>query len=218
MLAKMLGESRRRALTNNDLLIAGVLTAVPLLLIARQPDLGTAVTLLPILLVVAYVAGMPMQYLGALALVAVARRAGRLPVRPAGLPARAHLHLPRSGAGRPWRRLSADSGPHHRRLGRRVGQGLHAGHAGPAALPARRAQRLHLLGARRGAGVRRRARRPRALPVRDHARARCGPAGQGPARRLSGPGRAGRRSRSRSSTTSPCRRVWRRSRDSRCRS
>ena len=70
MLAKMLGESRRGALTNNDLLIAGVLAAVPLLLIARQPDLGTAVTLLPILVVVAFVAGMPVRYLAVLALVA----------------------------------------------------------------------------------------------------------------------------------------------------
>ena len=47
MLAKMLGESRRPALTNNDLLIAAGLTALPFVLIARQPDLGTAVTLLP---------------------------------------------------------------------------------------------------------------------------------------------------------------------------
>jgi rod shape determining protein RodA len=70
VLAKMLGESQRRALTNNDLLFAGVLTAVPLLLIARQPDLGTAVTLIPILLVITYVAGMPVRYLGILALVA----------------------------------------------------------------------------------------------------------------------------------------------------
>ena len=88
------------------------------------------------------------------------------------------------------RRLPADPGAHHRRLRRRVGQGLHAGHAGPAALPAGRAQRLHLLGAGRGAGVRRRARRARAVPVRDHARARRGPAGQGPPRRVSGAGRA----------------------------
>ena len=36
---------------------------MPFLIIARQPDLGTAVTLLPILLVVAYVAGMPMKYI-----------------------------------------------------------------------------------------------------------------------------------------------------------
>jgi rod shape determining protein RodA len=71
VLAKMLGETRRPALTNNDLLFAAVLTAVPVLLIARQPDLGTAVTLLPILVVVAYVAGMPMRYLAIVALVAV---------------------------------------------------------------------------------------------------------------------------------------------------
>jgi rod shape determining protein RodA len=71
MLAKMLGEERRPALTNNDLFIAAALTAVPLLLILRQPDLGTAATLLPILLVVAYVAGMPMKYIYVGALVAV---------------------------------------------------------------------------------------------------------------------------------------------------
>ena len=71
MLAKMLGEERRPALTNNDLFIAVLLTAVPFLIIARQPDLGTAVTLLPILLVVAYVAGMPMKYIYAMMIVAV---------------------------------------------------------------------------------------------------------------------------------------------------
>jgi rod shape determining protein RodA len=71
MLAKMLGEERRPALTNNDLFIAASLTAVPFLLIVRQPDLGTAATLLPILLVVAYVAGMPMKYVYIGALVAV---------------------------------------------------------------------------------------------------------------------------------------------------
>src|SRR6187399_280552 len=71
MLAKMLGEERRPALTNTDLFIAAVLTAVPFLIIARQPDLGTAVTLLPILLVVAFVAGMPMKYIYAMLIVAV---------------------------------------------------------------------------------------------------------------------------------------------------
>ncbi|MGE3273600.1 MAG: rod shape-determining protein RodA [Vicinamibacterales bacterium] len=69
VLAKLLGETRRPRLTNQDLLFAGILTAVPLLLISRQPDLGTAVTLLPILLVITYVAGLPMRYLGILALV-----------------------------------------------------------------------------------------------------------------------------------------------------
>ena len=71
MLAKMLGEERRPALTNNDLFIAGVLTLVPFLIILRQPDLGTAATLLPILLVIAYVAGMPMNYIYVGAVVAI---------------------------------------------------------------------------------------------------------------------------------------------------
>ena len=71
VLAKMLGESWRSALTRNDLLIAVAVTAVPFFVIARQPDLGTAVTLLPILLVVAFVAGMPMRYVYALVLVGV---------------------------------------------------------------------------------------------------------------------------------------------------
>ena len=53
-----------RSLTNNELFIAVVLTAIPLLLIARQPDLGTAVTLLPILLVVTFAAGLPREVSG----------------------------------------------------------------------------------------------------------------------------------------------------------
>jgi rod shape determining protein RodA len=71
VLAKMLGESRRQVLTNNELFLACVLTAIPLLLIARQPDLGTAVTLLPVLLVVTFAAGLPLKYLGAVAIVGV---------------------------------------------------------------------------------------------------------------------------------------------------
>lgn len=51
-----------------DLAIAGALTAVPFILIARQPDLGTAVTLIPIGFAIAYVAGMPMRIIGILAL------------------------------------------------------------------------------------------------------------------------------------------------------
>ena len=69
VLAKLLGESRRQDLSNNELFMAAVLTAIPLLLIVQQPDLGTAVTLLPILLVVTFSAGLPLKYL---AIVAVA--------------------------------------------------------------------------------------------------------------------------------------------------
>jgi rod shape determining protein RodA len=69
VLAKQFGESRRGALTQADLLLAGALTAVPFIVIGRQPDLGTAVTLLPVLFVIAFVAGMPMRIVGILALI-----------------------------------------------------------------------------------------------------------------------------------------------------
>jgi rod shape determining protein RodA len=71
VLAKFFGEARRGAPTRGDLLIAGAITAVPFLVIVRQPDLGTAATLIPVLFAVAYVAGMPMRIFGVLALVGV---------------------------------------------------------------------------------------------------------------------------------------------------
>jgi len=71
VLAKFFGENRRQVPTRGDLAIGAAIVAVPFLLIARQPDLGTAVTLIPILLVVAFVAGMPVRLLGIMAIVAV---------------------------------------------------------------------------------------------------------------------------------------------------
>ena len=64
VLAKLLGDVRRAEPSNQDLFLATTLTIVPFLLIARQPDLGTAVTLLPIVGVVVFAAGLPMRYLG----------------------------------------------------------------------------------------------------------------------------------------------------------
>jgi rod shape determining protein RodA len=71
VLAKFLGDSRRGALTRADLLTAVVIAAVPMGLIYFQPDLGTTVTLVPVLLAVAYAAGLPMRIFGIAALVAV---------------------------------------------------------------------------------------------------------------------------------------------------
>jgi rod shape determining protein RodA len=71
VLAKLLGDSKKAGLGQGELLVAAILTAVPLLLISRQPDLGTAVTLLPILGVVAYAAGLQMRFLGTIAILAV---------------------------------------------------------------------------------------------------------------------------------------------------
>jgi len=67
VLAKFFGENRG-APGWIDLAIAAGLTAVPLLVIAKQPDLGTAVMLVPVLVAVAFLAGMQMRVLGALGL------------------------------------------------------------------------------------------------------------------------------------------------------
>src|SRR5206468_6291470 len=67
VLAKFFGENRG-APTWMDIAIGGALTLIPLALIAKEPDLGTAMTLIPVFLAVAYLAGMPMRILGALAL------------------------------------------------------------------------------------------------------------------------------------------------------
>ena len=71
MLAMYFGENRRGAKNTSDLLIGGILTAIPLLLIAKQPDLGTAVTLLPVFVGVAFLAGLRLRLLGMLVLAGV---------------------------------------------------------------------------------------------------------------------------------------------------
>jgi len=65
VLAKFFGENRG-APTWMDIAIGGGLTFIPLALIAKEPDLGTAMTLVPVFLAVAYLAGMPMRALGVL--------------------------------------------------------------------------------------------------------------------------------------------------------
>jgi rod shape determining protein RodA len=67
VLAKFFGENRG-APTWGDLAVAGILTGIPLALIGKEPDLGTAMTLVPILLAIAYLAGMRMRILGFLLL------------------------------------------------------------------------------------------------------------------------------------------------------
>ena len=67
VLAKFFGENRG-APAWTDLAMGGALTLVPLWLIAKEPDLGTAVTLLPVFLAIAFLAGMRMRILGILAI------------------------------------------------------------------------------------------------------------------------------------------------------
>ena len=71
ILAMFFGENRRGAKNPSDLVIAALFTGVPLLLIARQPDLGTAVTLIPVCFGIVYLAGLRLRLVAALAVVAV---------------------------------------------------------------------------------------------------------------------------------------------------
>ena len=50
ILAMYFGENRRGARNYSDLIVAGLFFLVPFILIAKQPDLGTAVTLVPVCL------------------------------------------------------------------------------------------------------------------------------------------------------------------------
>lgn len=65
VLAKFFGENRGTP-SWSDLAVGGALTLVPLALIAQEPDLGTALALLPALVAIVYLAGMRMRALGVL--------------------------------------------------------------------------------------------------------------------------------------------------------
>lgn len=71
VLAKLFGENRRAVPDVRDLVVAGGLVLLPFALIARQPDLGTAVVLVPILLGVAFVGGLRLRVLGVILLAAL---------------------------------------------------------------------------------------------------------------------------------------------------
>jgi len=71
VLAMFFGENRRGARSTTDLLVGGGFAVIPFVMIAKEPDLGTAVTLLPVYLGVAYVAGLRIRLLLALLLVGV---------------------------------------------------------------------------------------------------------------------------------------------------
>ena len=81
ILAMYYGENRRGAKNTSDLIIGGMFTAVPLLMIAKQPDLGTAVTLLPVFFGVAYLAGLRMRLLAVIAIAGLLLSPDRLEVR-----------------------------------------------------------------------------------------------------------------------------------------
>ena len=64
LLATWFGQEKLSATRLGDLAVAGGVLLVPFLLIARQPDLGSAVTLIPVMGGIAYAAGLRMRLIG----------------------------------------------------------------------------------------------------------------------------------------------------------
>lgn len=70
-LAVAYGEGRRGVRTASDLAIGALLLGVPLLFILKQPDLGTAVTLVPVYLGIVFVAGVRLKWFAIIGVSAV---------------------------------------------------------------------------------------------------------------------------------------------------
>src|SRR5260370_412530 len=62
VLARFFAEVRSDQLDLRDLIKAGLLVGVPLVLILKQPDLGTALVLIPLVVVGAFLAGLQCQH------------------------------------------------------------------------------------------------------------------------------------------------------------
>ncbi len=71
LVARFMTELKSDSLEIRDLLKIGALVAIPMLLVLKEPDLGTALTYLPILAVGALLAGLNWRYVAAIAVVLV---------------------------------------------------------------------------------------------------------------------------------------------------
>jgi len=71
VLARFFSEVRTDELSLQDLIKAGLLVGLPLALILKQPDLGTALVLLPMLIVGAFLAGLQWKHAAAIVLIGV---------------------------------------------------------------------------------------------------------------------------------------------------
>jgi rod shape determining protein RodA len=71
VLAMLYGDGRRSARSLGELMVGGAVLALPFGLILLQPDLGTAMTLLPVYLGVVYMAGLRMRWVATALIVAL---------------------------------------------------------------------------------------------------------------------------------------------------
>jgi len=71
MLARLFAGNQNRLPGTNTLVGGGLLMALPLVLILKQPDLGMALTLVPVLIGIAFIAGMRLKVAGVLLALAI---------------------------------------------------------------------------------------------------------------------------------------------------
>jgi len=71
VLARFFAEVRTDELSLQDLIKAGLMVGLPLALILKQPDLGTALVLMPMLVVGAFLAGLQWKHAAAIVLIGV---------------------------------------------------------------------------------------------------------------------------------------------------
>jgi rod shape determining protein RodA len=74
VLARFFAEVRSDELDLRDLIKAGLLVGIPLVLILKQPDLGTALVLMPMLVVGAFLAGLQWQHAAVFSLAGILSR------------------------------------------------------------------------------------------------------------------------------------------------
>ncbi len=168
MVARYLSELKRDEVEIRDLFKIGVLVGIPTVLVMQQPDLGTSLTYVAILVAGILLAGIRWQHLAAIALV------GGLSI-PAAWP---FLNEYQKGPAGDFRqslrrssgsRISSDSIAHRRGPRRNVGHGGHARNPNPTAIPSGTAHGFHFFGLCRGAWVCRRIRRSGTVLSADHA-------------------------------------------------
>ncbi len=78
VLARFFAEVRTDELSLQDLIKAGLLVGLPLALILKQPDLGTALVLMPMLIVGAFLAGLQWKHAAVIVMIGVIHAARRV--------------------------------------------------------------------------------------------------------------------------------------------
>ena len=114
----------------------GAIVGIPALLVFLQPDLGLALTFLPLVFVGLYFGGLPAKGWVVIGVIVVMLAGGRL-VPAQGLPEGANRDVLEPGPGRAGRGLPGAPVQDRGGIGRVLRQGLPHRHAEPAALPSR---------------------------------------------------------------------------------